>query len=94
MDVAGGGARPCWVGRDRWRGEGGAFDANSDRTLKGGGWTGGHASPTPAQKKLKDWRFGLIAFPNLLSLNVSSRINNYLSLRPRSSTWIEYMIDR
>ncbi len=31
---------------------------------------------------------------NLLSLNVSSRINNYLSLRPRSSTWIEYMIDR
>lgn len=38
---------------------------------------------------------GLEIWPDcLMSLNVSSRINNYLSLRPRSSTWIEYMIDR
>lgn len=50
------GARPL-------EGEGGAFDANSDRTLKGGGTGRGHASQLRLRKKLKDWRFGLIAFP-------------------------------
>jgi len=94
MDVAGGGARPCWVGRDRWRGEGGAFDANSDRTLKGGGLDERTCLPTPAQKKTQGLEIWPDCLSNLLSLNVSSRINNYLSLRPRSSTWIEYMIDR
>lgn len=63
MDVAGGGARPCWVGRDRWRGEGGAFDANSDRTLKGGGLDWRTCLPTPAQKKTQ----GLEIWPDCLS---------------------------
>jgi len=52
-----GGARPL-------EGEGGERSmANSDRTLKGGDWTGGHASQLRLRKKLKDWRFGLIACP-------------------------------